>query len=335
MSYPPQSAGISGPVATPPVPRLFDVVRRHMRVKHYSLRTEKIYIGWIRRFILANAKRHPREMGAAEVEAFLSLLAVQGKVAASTQNQALSALLFLYRVVLGIELPWLEGVVRAKRPKHVPTVLSQDEARSLLAHMDGRPQLLASLLYGTGMRLMECLRLRVKDVDFSRNEITIRGGKGAKDRHTVLPKSLVEPLQREVERARMLHVADLAAGFGAAALPYALARKYPSAARDFGWQYVFPSVQRSIDPNDGIERRHHFDDAILARGLKAARLRAGIVKPLSAHTLRHSFATHLLEMGYDIRTVQELLGHRDVATTQIYTHVLNRNASGVLSPLDR
>ena len=335
MSYPPQSAGISGPVATPPVPRLFDEVRRHMRVKHYSLRTEKIYIGWIRRFILANAKRHPREMGAAEVEAFLSLLAVQGKVAASTQNQALSALLFLYRVVLGIELPWLEGVVRAKRPKHVPTVLSQDEARSLLAHMDGRPQLLASLLYGTGMRLMECLRLRVKDVDFSRNEITIRGGKGAKDRHTVLPKSLVEPLQREVERARMLHVADLAAGFGAAALPYALARKYPSAARDFGWQYVFPSVQRSIDLNDGIERRHHFDDAILARGLKAARLRAGIVKPLSAHTLRHSFATHLLEMGYDIRTVQELLGHRDVATTQIYTHVLNRNASGVLSPLDR
>ena len=306
-----------------------------MRVKHYSLRTEKIYIGWIRRFILANAKRHPREMGAAEVEAFLSLLAVQGKVAASTQNQALSALLFLYRVVLGIQLPWMEGVVRAKRSKRVPTVLSQDEARSLLAHMEGRPQLLASLLYGTGMRLMECLRLRVKDVDFARNEITIRGGKGAKDRHTVLPKSLVEPLQREIERARMLHAADLAGGFGAAALPYALARKYPSAASDFGWQYVFPSVPRSIDPNDGIERRHHFDDAILAPGLKAARLRAGIVKPLSAHTLRHSFATHLLEMGYDIRTVQELLGHRDVATTQIYTHVLNRNASGVLSPLDR
>jgi integron integrase len=338
MSYPPQSAGISGlsgPLPSAPVPRLFDEVRRHMRVKHYSLRTEKIYIGWIRRFILANAKRHPREMGAAEVEAFLSFLAVEGKVSASTQNQALSALLFLYRVVLGIELPWMEGVVRAKRPKHVPTVLSQDEARCLLAHMEGRPQLLASLLYGTGMRLMECLRLRVKDVDFARNEITIRGGKGAKDRHTVLPKSLVEPLQREIERARVLHAADVAAGFGAAALPYALARKYPSAARDFGWQYVFPSVRRSIDPIDGVERRHHFDDAILARGLKAARHRAGIVKQLSAHTLRHSFATHLLEMGYDIRTVQELLGHRDVATTQIYTHVLNRNASGVLSPLDR
>lgn len=222
MSYPPQSAGISGPRPAAPVPRLFDEVRRQMRVKHYSLRTEKIYIGWIRRFILANAKRHPREMGAAEVEAFLSLLAVQGKVAASTQNQALSALLFLYRVVLGIELPWLEGVVRAKRPRHVPTVLSHGEVQSLLAHMEGRPQLLASLLYGTGMRLMECLRLRVKDVDFSRNEITIHSGKGAKDRHTVLPKSLVEPLQREVERARMLHAADLAAGFGAAALPYAL-----------------------------------------------------------------------------------------------------------------
>jgi integron integrase len=335
MSYPPQSAGISGLFPTPPAPRLFDEVRRHMRIKHYSLRTEKIYIGWIRRFILANAKRHPREMGAAEVEAFLSLLAVQRKVAASTQNQALSALLFLYRVVLGLQLPWMEGVVRAKRSKRVPSVLSQDEARSLLAHMEGRPQVLASLLYGTGMRLMECLRLRVKDVDFARNEITIRGGKGAKDRHTVLPKSLVEPLQREIERARMLHAADLAAGFGAAALPYALARKYPSAARDFGWQYVFPSVQRSTDPNDGMERRHHVDDAILARGLKAARLRAGIAKPVTAHTLRHSFATHLLEMGYDIRTVQELLGHRDVATTQIYTHVLNRNASGVLSPLDR
>lgn len=285
MSYPPQSAGISGPRPAAPVPRLFDEVRRQMRVKHYSLRTEKIYIGWIRRFILANAKRHPREMGAAEVEAFLSLLAVQGKVAASTQNQALSALLFLYRVVLGIELPWLEGVVRAKRPRHVPTVLSHGEVQSLLAHMEGRPQLLASLLYGTGMRLMECLRLRVKDVDFARNEITIHGGKGAKDRHTVLPKSLVEPLQREVERAQMLHAADLAAGFGAAALPYALARKYPSAARDFGWQYVFPSVQRSIDPTDGVERRHHFDDAILARGLKAARLR-GACSEFCVHGLR-------------------------------------------------
>ena len=335
MSYPPQSAVLKTRPATSPAPRLLDEVRRHLRVKHYSLSTEVIYIGWIKRFIFANKKRHPRDMGAAEVEGFLSMLAVKGQVAASTQNQALSALLFLYRVVLGVELPWMENVVRAKRPQRVPTVLSREETTRLLAHMEGRPWLLASLLYGTGMRLMECLRLRVKDVDFARNEITVRDGKGGKDRRTVLPKSLVEPLQREVERARILHVADLAAGFGAVGLPHALARKYPAAARDFGWQYVFPSVQRSRDPRNGIERRHHFDDAILARGLKGARKRAGIVKPLSAHTLRHSFATHLLEMGYDIRTVQELLGHKDVATTQIYTHVLNRGAGGVLSPLDR
>ena len=306
-----------------------------MRVKHYSLRTEATYLGWIKRFIFANGKRHPREMGEQEVEQFLSHLAVGRKVSASTQNQALSALQFLYRVVLGIELPWMENVVRAKRSQHVPTVLSREEVQRLLSQMDGRRWLLASLLYGTGMRLMECLRLRVKDVDFARNEITVRDGKGGKDRRTVLPKSLVESLLREVERARALHAADLAAGFGAAPLPHALARKYPNAPRDFGWQYVFPSARRSIDPRDGVERRHHFDDAILARGLKAARMRAGIAKPLSAHTLRHSFATHLLEMGYDIRTVQELLGHKDVATTQIYTHVLNRGAGGVLSPLDR
>jgi integron integrase len=306
-----------------------------LRLKHYSLRTESIYVGWIRRFILANGKRHPRDMGGCEVESFLSHLAVHGHVAASTQNQALSALLFLYREVLGVALPWMETMVRAKRPQRVPTVLASDEVRRLLAQMDGRPWLLASLLYGTGMRLMECLRLRVKDVDFARNEITVRSGKGSKDRHTVLPKVLVEPLQREVERARTLHQADLRAGYGVAALPFALARKYPNAGREFGWQFVFPSVQRSIDPQDGIERRHHFDDGMLARAIKAGCRRAGIVKPVSAHTLRHSFATHLLESGYDIRTVQELLGHKDVATTQIYTHVLNRGGHGVLSPLDR
>jgi integron integrase len=335
MLYPPESAVSQKQSGEPPVPRLLDEVRRHIRVKHYSLRTEATYIGWIKRFILANDKRHPREMGAAEVEGFLSMLAVKGNVAASTQNQALSALLFLYRVVLGVELPWMESVVRAKRSQHVPTVLSREEVQRLLAQMEGRTWLLASLLYGTGMRLMECLRLRVKDVDFARNEITVRDGKGGKDRHTVLPKSLCEPLQREVDRARMWHDADLLAGCGVVYLPHALARKYPNAARDFGWQYVFPSAQRSIDPRDGIERRQHFDDAMLSRSLKAARQSAGILKPLSAHTLRHSFATHLLEMGYDIRTVQELLGHKDVATTQIYTHVLNRGAGGVLSPLDR
>jgi integron integrase len=316
-------------------PRLFDEVRRQLRLKHYSLRTEQAYIGWIRRFIVASDRRHPREMGGAEVEAFLSRLAVEGNVAAGTQNQALSALLFLYRIVLGIELPWMESVVRAKRPRRVPTVLSRDEVQRLLAAMDGRPWLVASLLYGTGMRLMECLRLRVKDVDFARNEITVRDGKGGKDRRTMLPRSLIEPLQREIERARVLHAHDLAEGCGEARLPHALARKYVNAARDFGWQYVFPSANRSRDPLDGTMRRHHFDDAILSRALKRARSSAGIAKPLGAHTLRHSFATHLLEAGYDLRTIQELLGHADVSTTQIYTHVLNRGGHGVASPLDR
>lgn len=335
MSYDPESAVISGDSAEPGKPRLLDEVRRRLRVKHYSSRTEGIYVGWIRRFILANDKRHPREMGALELEQFLSTLAVKGQVAASTQNQALSALLFLYREVLGINLPWMESVVRAKRPQRLPTVLSRGEVQALLAHLDGRSWLLVSVLYGTGMRLMECLRLRVKDVDFARNEITVRDGKGGKDRRTVLPKSLVEPLLREVERARVLHAEDLLAGFGAVWLPHALARKYPNAPHDFGWQYVFPAVRRSVDARDGVERRHHFDDGMLSRALKTARSRAGINKPLSAHALRHSFATHLLEAGYDIRTVQELLGHKDVATTQIYTHVLNRGAGGVLSPLDR
>jgi integron integrase len=316
-------------------PRLLEQVRRRLRAKHYSLRTEQAYLYWIRRFIIANGKRHPRLMGAPEVEAFLSHLANEGKVSASTQNQALSAVLFLYRQVLGIELPWMENVTRAKRPRRLPAVLSVAEVQDVLARMEGRPWLIASLLYGTGLRLMECLRLRVQDVDFRRNEILVRAGKGGKDRRTMLPRSLVEALQREIERARVLHQADLAVGCGVASLPHALARKYPSAPREFAWQYVFPSVQRSIDPRDGVERRHHFDDGVLSRALKSACRKAGIEKPVSAHTLRHSFATHLLEAGYDIRTIQELLGHKDVATTQIYTHVLNRGGGGVLSPLDR
>lgn len=331
-------AGEEAPGLQPPAaqrPRLLEEVRRVLRVKHYSIRTEAAYVGWIRRFILCNGRRHPRELGAAEIERFLSSLAVEGQVAANTQNQALSALLFLYKEVLGSELPWLEGVTRAKRPQRLPTVLSRAEVQALLAQLDGRPWVLASLLYGTGLRLMEGLRLRVKDVDFARNEITVRNGKGGKDRRTVLPKSLVEPLQREMERARVLHEADLQDGFGAVHLPHALARKYPNANREFGWQYVFPSPKRSTDPLDGVERRHHFDDGTLSRALKSACGRAGIVKPVSAHTLRHTFATHMIEAGYDIRTVQELLGHKDVATTQIYTHVLNRGAGGVLSPLDR
>lgn len=335
MGYGHTDAGVTGGNGEPRAPRLMDEVRRRLRVKHYSLRTEQAYAGWVRRFILANGKRHPRDMGGAEVERFLSDLATAGGVSSGTQNQALSALLFLYREVLGVELPWLDKVTRAKRPRRVPTVLAVDEVHWLLAAMEGRPWLIASLLYGTGMRLMECLRLRVKDVDFARHEITVREGKGDKDRRPMLPRALVAPLQREIERAGLLHQHDLAAGFSEARLPHALARKYPDAGRDFGWQFVFASAQRATDPLDGITRRHHFDDAILARALKKARLVAGIAKPLSAHTLRHAFATHLLEAGQDIRTIQELLGHKDVATTQIYTHVLNRGEHGVVSPLDR
>lgn len=335
MNYRHGSVGVRGGSKTATPPRLLDEVRGRLRLKHYSLRTEQAYVAWIRRFILANGKRHPREMGGSEVERFLTGLAVERHVAAGTQNQALSALLFLYREVLRIDLPWMESVVRAKRPRRLPVVLSRDEMVRLLAAMDGRPWLIASLLYGTGMRLMECLRLRVKDLDFSRMEIIVREGKGNKDRRTMLPRILLEPLQREVERARSLHQHDVVEGFGATRLPHALARKYPQAARDFGWAFVFASVHRSRDPLDGTMRRHHFDDAILSRALKTARKQAVITKPLTAHALRHSFATHLLEDGYDIRTIQELLGHKDVATTQIYTHVLNRGGQGVLSPLDR
>ena len=330
-----EDAGISGGAPGGRGPRLLDEVRRCLRVRHYSLRTERVYVAWIRRFILANHRRHPRDMGGREVEAFLSTLAVRGNVAASTQNQALSALLFLYRQVLDQDLPWMDNVVRAKRPQRVPTVLSVAEVRELLAAMDGRAWLMASLIYGSGMRLMECLRLRVKDVDFGRGELTIREGKGAKDRRTMLPSSLVPALRREIERVRVLHAADLREGFGRVWLPFALERKYPNASAEPGWQYLFPSDQRSLDPRTGIERRHHLDDQVLSRGLKQAARRTGLAKPVSAHTLRHSFATHLLEEGYDIRTIQELLGHKDVATTQIYTHVLNRGGRGVLSPLDR
>ncbi len=335
MSYPPRSSGVTEALVQGARPGLLAQARERLRVKHYSVRTEKAYISWIRRFILANDKRHPREMGSAELEMFLTKLAIQGKVAASTQNQALSALLFLYREVLGIDLPWLEGVTRAKKPQRLPTVLSVAEVQSMLARMDGRTWLVASALYGTGMRLMECLRLRIKDVDFARNEIMVRTGKGGKDRRTILPRALIEPLQREIERALALHRDDLRDGFGAVWLPDALARKYPNAPREFGWQYVFAANSRSQDPRSGTQRRHHLDDGVLSRAIKRACTNAGIDKPVSAHTLRHSFATHLLEAGYDLRTIQELLGHKDVATTQIYTHVLNRGGRGVLSPLDR
>jgi len=316
-------------------PRLLDQVRAACRARHYSLRTERAYVGWVRRYVLANGKRHPRGLGQAELEAFLTALAVDARVAAGTQNQALSALLFLYRQVLGMDrLPWLEGVVRAKHPARIPVVLSRGEVQRLLAHIDGACWLMAALLYGTGMRLMECVRLRVKDVDFDRGEIVVREGKGGKDRRVPLPKRLRDSLHERIERTRVVHAQDLAAGLGRVWLPDALVRKHANAATELGWQYVFPAARVSVDPRDGTKRRHHVDEAVLQRAVKSARGRAGIAKPASCHTLRHSFATHLLESGHDIRTVQELLGHKDVATTQIYTHVLGRGAGGVLSPLD-
>ncbi|PWB55009.1 MAG: integron integrase [Nitrosomonadales bacterium] len=315
-------------------PKLLDQVRGKIRLKHYSIRTEQAYADWIKRFILFFDKRHPRELGAADVEKFLTHLAVEGKVAASTQNQAKSALLFLYREVLEIELPWLDNVERAKAPKRLPVVLTRQEVQAVLSRMEGTQWLIASLLYGTGMRIMECLRLRVKDVDFSRREILIRDGKGFKDRVTMLPAALASALREHLQKVKALHDQDLAAGLGSAYLPYALERKYPNAAREWGWQYVFPATGISTDPRSGETRRHHVLEQSIQRAVKQAVRNANLAKPATPHTLRHSFATHLLEGGYDIRTVQELLGHSDVSTTMIYTHVLNRGGRGVTSPLD-
>lgn len=328
-------AVISSQAPASPRPMLLDEVRRILRLKHYSLRTEQAYLYWIRRYIRANGMRHPREPGGAVVERFLSDLARRDRVAPSTQNQALAALLFLYREVLAQDLPWMENIARAKRMPRLPVVLSRAEVSALLRWMSGREALLAGLLYGSGLRLMECLRLRIKDVDLERNEITMREGKGGKDRKTVLPQMLRTALRLQMAEARALHARDLEAGYGAVSLPGALARKHRNAEREAGWQYVFPATRRAIDPLDGREKRHHLDESVLQRAVRAAARAAGIDKPVSPHTLRHCFATHLLESGADIRTVQELLGHRDVTTTQIYTHVLNRGAGGVLSPLDR
>ncbi|MDY6947723.1 MAG: integron integrase [Pseudomonadota bacterium] len=320
--------------ASPATPRLLDQVREVIRIKHYSVRTEQAYVQWIRRYILYHGKRHPKELGAPELSAFLSALAVRGNVSASTQNQALNAILFLYREVLNTALPWLEGVQRAKKPQHLPVVLTRDEVKRVLARLDGTVWLMAAVAYGAGLRLLECLRLRVKDLEFDRGEILVRDGKGQKDRITMLPRNLIDPLRTHLAKVRQLHEQDLAEGFGRVYLPFALDRKYPNAQRQWGWQYIFPSVRRSTDPRSGIERRHHCDPSVLQRAIKQAVRTAQIVKPASVHTLRHSFATHLLESGYDIRTVQELLGHSDVKTTMIYTHVLNRGGRGVVSPLD-
>jgi len=308
-------------------------IREAIRVRHYSIRTERTYIEWARRFILFHGKRHPEQMGEAEVAAFLTHLAVDRNVAASTQNQALNALVFVYKHVLDRPLGDISDAVRAKRPARLPVVLSQDEVRRLLAELRGAQWLIACLQYGSGLRLMESIRLRVKDLEFDRRAVIVREGKGGKDRVVTLSDALVEPLQRHLASRRNLFDQDSTQGFGSVYLPHALARKYPNAERSWAWQYVFPSTRLSRDPRSGTTRRHHLDESVVQKAVARAVRKCGIEKPASCHTLRHSFATHLLERGADIRTVQEQLGHADVRTTQIYTHVLQRGGQAVLSPL--
>jgi len=324
----------SGPPASPK-PRLLDRVHHALRARHMSRRTEEAYVAWIRRFIFFHDKRHPAEMGAPEVTKFLTSLAVDGQVAASTQNQALSALLFLYKDVLEIDLPWLDGIVRAKRPERLPVVLTREEVRAVFQWLDGVPRLMAFLLYGAGLRVLECCRLRVQDIDFATNQIVVRGGKGDKDRVTMLPGIAKANLSRHLDVVRAQHQRDLAAGAGWVELPTALLKKYPNAGREWVWQWVFPATRVYRDRLTGQRRRHHLHESVLQRAVKGAVRDARLAKRASPHTLRHSFATHLLEDGHDIRTVQELLGHRDVSTTMIYTHVLNRGPAAVRSPADR
>lgn len=322
------------PRSSATAPRLLERVRRVIRSRHYSPKTEKTYVSWIRRYVLYHGKRHPAEMGPEEIRAFLSHLASEKRVSASTQNQALSALLFLYRDVLNAEIGWVDGIKPAQPSQRLPVVLNRDEVAVLLRHLGGTSWLMASLMYGAGLRVMECCRLRVKDLDFAKHEIRIRDGKGRKDRVTVLPRKLHHPLAQHLQRVREIHRRDLADGCGAVELPGALARKYPRAAWEWGWQWVFPASRHYADRLTGELRRHHRHESVLQREVKEAVRSAEIAKNASCHTLRHSFATHLLESGADIRTIQELLGHRDVSTTMIYTHVLNRGGLGVRSPLD-
>jgi integron integrase len=310
-------------------------VREAIRTRHYSVRTEEAYVGWIKRFIVFRGKHHPLEMGQQEMVPFLSALAVKEHVSASTQNQALCALLFLYRNVLDQNLGWVDDVVRAKRPQRLRVVLTRPEVKALLGTLEGVHWIMASLIYGAGLRLLECLRLRVKDIDFASHQILVREGKGNKDRRTMLPAAVQQPLTAHLDHVRQLHQHDLAQGFGRVYMPSALQRKYPRANSGWGWQWVFPGSQISLDPRSGMHSRHHLHESVLQRAIKEATRKIGLPKPANCHTLRHSFATHLLEDGYDIRTIQELLGHRDVKTTMIYTHLLNRGGKGVYSPIDR
>jgi len=315
-------------------PKLLDQVRNLIRARHYSIRTEDTYIGWIKRFIFFHGKRHPKDMGEKEIEEFLTDLAVSKNVAASTQNQAFNALLFLYREVLGMNFGALENVSRAKKPRKLPVVFTREEIRAILDQLESDKWLMGQLLYGSGLRVMECVRLRVKDVDFSYKQITVRDGKGGKDRVTMLPEIVIPAMEKHLRKVRAIHQRDLKAGFGTVYLPHALARKYPNADRSWAWQFIFPASKRGIDPRSRVERRHHIHESVIQRAVKQAIRSAGIPKTGNCHALRHSFATHLLEAGYDIRTVQELLGHKDVSTTMIYTHVLNRGGRGVQSPGD-
>jgi len=315
-------------------PRLFDLLRESLRSRHYSRRTEKTYCLWVKRYIFFHNVRHPAEMAEPEINAFLTHLALKEKVSASTQNQALAALLFLYRHVVGREVGDLGQVIRARKPTRLPVVMTREEVKTVLAQLTGFKWLMASLMYGAGLRLSECLRLRVQDVDFGRNEILVRDGKGAKDRITMLPISLKVPLQDHLTKVKEIHAKDLAAGWGRVQLPEALDRKYPNAPIEWRWQWIFPQENRWKNTKTGEEGRHHIDESLLQKAVKDAVARAGLTKRATCHTFRHSFATHLLEGGYDIRTVQELLGHKDVKTTMIYTHVLNRGPAGVRSPVD-
>jgi integron integrase len=315
--------------------KLLPRVRSLIRTKHLSYATEQAYVQWIKRFLAFHRMRHPATMGAREIEQFLSHLAVAGKVAASTQNQALNALVFLYRTVIEVDIGQLENLVRAKRPERIPEVFSREEVADILDQLPGTARLMANLLYGSGLRLKECLRLRVKDIDFKNNQILVRDGKGQKDRFTLLPQSLVNPLRDQLRKVHALHLQDLKEGFGLVFMPNALEWKYPNANREWKWQFVFPSANRSLDPRSGVRRRHHVHESFLQRAVKQAMQKAGIQKHGNCHTMRHSFATHLLQDGYDIRTVQELLGHKDVRTTMIYTHIAKLGPTGARSPLDR